>query len=161
MDSIKHNQFTDSVKLLYRKLVVLISILMIFVCMLFYVMIDPNFSAFKQNNAETDYVANNEDEDWDKIENGIHLRTGFVEGEGLMETVNNCTGCHSAKLVTQNRMSKERWAATIDWMQKTQNLWDLGPNEEIIINYLVTNYPVQKKGRRKVLTNIEWYELED
>ena len=58
-------------------------------------------------------------------------------------------------------MSKERWNATIRWMQETQNLWDLGDNQEIIVNYLVTNYPVEDKGRRASLTNIEWYELED
>ena len=56
-------------------------------------------------------------------------------------------------------MSEERWNATIRWMQETQNLWDLGPNQEIIVNYLVTNYPVEDKGRRENLTNIEWYDL--
>lgn len=95
------------------------------------------------------------------IENGIHVRTGLVEAEGLMEVVNNCTACHSAKIVTQNRMNAERWNATIKWMQETQNLWDLGKNQEIIVNYLVTNYPPKKKGRREVLTDIEWYELTD
>ncbi len=100
------------------------------------------------------------DDDFDKIENGIHLRTGLIAADGLTEVVNNCTTCHSAQLVTQNRMSRERWVATIRWMQKTQNLWDLGANEEIIINYLVTNYPPLKKGRRAALTDIEWYALE-
>ena len=62
----------------------------------------------------------------DRIENGIHVRTGLIDAEGLMTVVNNCTTCHSAKLVIQNRMNKERWNATIQWMQETQNLWDLG-----------------------------------
>ena len=93
--------------------------------------------------------------------NGIHLRTGFKDGEGLMTVVNNCTNCHSAQLVIQNRMNEERWIETIRWMQKTQNLWDLGPNEKIIVNYLVTNYPPKSKGRREALTNIEWYPLEE
>ncbi|MGB5820395.1 MAG: monoheme cytochrome C, partial [Saonia sp.] len=75
--------------------------------------------------------------------------------------VNNCTNCHSAKLVTQNRMNRERWIATIRWMQETQNLWDLGNNEEIIVNYLVTNYPPKKKGRREILTDIDWYDLQE
>jgi hypothetical protein len=98
-------------------------------------------------------------EDEDRIENGIHMKTGLVEAEGLMIVVNNCTNCHSAKLVTQNRMNTERWNATIKWMQETQNLWDLGGNQEIIVNYLVTNYPPIAKGRRMILTNLEWYEL--
>ena len=42
-------------------------------------------------------------------------------------------------------MNAERWNTTIEWMQETQNLWDLGGNQEIIVNYLVKNYPVQKK----------------
>ena len=97
--------------------------------------------------------------DPDKIENGIHLRTGFAEGEGLTTVINNCTNCHSAKLVTQNRMTKEQWQATIHWMQETQNLWDLGDNEEIILNYLATHYAPTKEGRRKNLQDIEWYTL--
>lgn len=99
--------------------------------------------------------------DEDRIENGIHVRTGLVEADGLMTVVNNCTNCHSSKLVTQNRMNTERWNTTIKWMQETQNLWDLGGNQDIIVNYLVTNYPPIAKGRRMILTNIDWYELED
>ena len=49
----------------------------------------------------------------------------------------------------------------IKWMQETQNLWGLGKNQEVIVNYLVTNYPPIKKGRRMGLTDIDWYELED
>jgi len=78
-----------------------------------------------------------------------------------MLVVNNCTNCHSAKLVTQNKMSAERWDATIRWMQETQNLWDLGENQKPIVDYLVTNYPPTEKGRRTVLKDIDWYELED
>ena len=78
-----------------------------------------------------------------------------------MIVVNNCTNCHSAKLVIQNRMNKERWNATIKWMQETQNLWDLGGNQEIIVNYLVSNYPPEEKGRRMNLSNIDWYALKD
>jgi hypothetical protein len=107
----------------------------------------------------SDYVEVPEEDDFDKIENGIHLRTGFVEGDGLMLVVQHCTSCHSAKLVTQNRMSKEKWLATIRWMQETQNLWDLGLNEEPILNYLSTYYALNEAGRRANLANIEWYEL--
>lgn len=95
----------------------------------------------------------------DRIENGIHVRTGLVDAEGLTQVVNNCTTCHSAQLIIQNRMSRERWEATIRWMQETQNLWELGANQEIIINYLVENYPPDIIGRRATLSNIEWYAL--
>ncbi|CAN0574547.1 unnamed protein product, partial [Ectocarpus sp. 12 AP-2014] len=43
----------------------------------------------------------------------------------------------------------------------TQNLWDLGKNEAIIINYLVSNYPPKELGRRENLGEIEWYVLEE
>jgi hypothetical protein len=35
----------------------------------------------------------------------------------------------------------------------------LGDKKDVIINYLVDNYPVEKKGRREPLTDIEWYPL--
>lgn len=123
--------------------------------LLVFLIVDPTFSVFDRNNN----VAV-EEVDEDKIENGIHLRTGLIDAPGLEVVINNCTNCHSAKLVTQNRMNKERWDATIRWMQKTQNLWDLGDNQKIIVDYLVTNYPIEEKGRRSILTDIEWYELE-
>ena len=58
-------------------------------------------------------------------------------------------------------MNTEGWNTTIKWMQETQNLWDLGGNQEIIVNYLVKNYPPIAKGRRLVLSDIDWYELKD
>ena len=64
------------------------------------------------------------------------LQSGFVNDEGVSQVIQNCTQCHSAKLVTQNKMSKEGWEATIIWMQETQNLWDLGANQERIVGYL-------------------------
>ena len=122
---------------------------------------NPDWTMKKVTEVEPEYVAVQELDDFDKIENGIHMRTGLIEADGLMAVVNNCTNCHSAKLVTQNRMNEERWIATIRWMQETQNLWDLGNNEAIIVNYLVTNYPPKNKGRREILSDIEWYELKD
>lgn len=116
---------------------------------------------FSSNTPEEILVDVSDEDDFDKIENGIHIRTGFVDAPGLMETVQNCTTCHSSQLVLQNRMNKERWAATIRWMQETQNLWDLGKNEDIIINYLVSNYPPKELGRRENLGEIEWYVLEE
>ncbi len=56
-------------------------------------------------------------------------------------------------------MNATRWNATIKWMQETQNLGDLGENQEVIVNYLVTNYPPKEIGRRENLNNIDWYEL--
>ena len=145
-----------------RILIIVSAVFLIIGVIGIYFMVDPTLSFFNSEKPDTEIVdVPKEEDDFDKIENGIHVRTGFVEAEGLMTVVNNCTNCHSAKLVIQNRMNKERWLATIRWMQETQNLWDLGPNEDIIVNYLVTNYPPSKKGRRETLANVEWYELKD
>jgi len=38
-----------------------------------------------------------------EIVDGIHVRTGLKDGEGLMTVVANCTACHSAQLIIQNR----------------------------------------------------------
>ena len=100
--------------------------------------------------------------DPDKVENGIHLQTGLAYAPGFELVKANCTVCHSAKLVTQNRATKEGWSQMIEWMEKTQGLWDLGPNKSRIIDYLATNYAPEEKGRRENINmqEIEWYILE-
>lgn len=155
------NTFQKQVKAIYRLMLGLFGIFALMVATILYIMADPDFSFFLGSTTDTTYVAVAEEDDFDKIENGIHVRTGLVDAEGLMTVVNNCTNCHSAQLVIQNRMNRERWVSTIRWMQETQNLWDLGKNEDIIVDYLVTNYPPKKKGRREILSNIDWYVLED
>ena len=62
---------------------------------------------------------------------------------------NNCVGCHSAKLITQQTGTESRWLALIRWMQATQNLWQFDPDvEKKIIGYLAANYPPQEDRRR-------------
>ena len=124
--------------------------------LLYFRVYDPTFSILKNDSKEV--IA---DIDEDKVENGIHLKTGFIDAVGLKTVINNCTNCHSSKLVIQNRMNADRWNATIKWMQETQNLWELGDNQKVIVDYLVKNYPPVDKGRREGLTNIAWYELKD
>ncbi|MFL1896306.1 monoheme cytochrome C [Aquimarina sp. 2-A2] len=156
----RQEQFRKQVRVIYQLLKVVVSMIIIVAIAGIYLIADPSFSVFKKSAPDSAYIVVQEDEE-DRIENGIHVRSGLVEAEGLMEVVNNCTNCHSSKLVIQNRMTAERWIATIRWMQETQNLWDLGGNEEIIVNYLVTNYPPIKKGRRENLRNVEWYDLQN
>jgi hypothetical protein len=64
-----------------------------------------------------------------------------------------CTICHSAKLITQNRMSRQGWLDTIHYMQKEHGLGPLGGLETPILNYLAKHYDVPKniKRRRKNL----------
>ena len=64
----------------------------------------------------------------------------------------NCTACHSARLITQQRGSAQQWLTMIRWMQKKQNLWQFDPaTEEKIITYLADNYPPGDAQRRAAL----------
>ena len=62
-----------------------------------------------------------------------------------------CTVCHSARLITQNRADRQGWLAMIRWMQDTQGLWPLGENEAPIVDYLAANYGPAATGRRRPL----------
>ncbi len=148
----KDDKLSKGIRRSYRTLIVISALVVAIVVA----------SVYYLDNRKAELVAVEPDaEDPDRVENGIHIRTGFIDAPGMEETIINCTSCHSAELVIQNRMNKERWHATIDWMQESQNLWDLGENEEIIVNYLIKNYPVIAKGRRAELKNIEWYDLQN
>lgn len=156
----EHSKFKQQVKAIYRLMAGLFGLFIVVAVGILLLLSNPDWTRKKAPEAEQEYVAIPEEDEFDKIENGIHVRTGLVEAEGLMTVVNNCTNCHSAKLVTQNRMTADGWRSTIKWMQDSQNLWDLGKNEELIINYLATYYAPERKGRRENLTNVEWYKLE-
>ena len=70
--------------------------------------------------------------------------------------------CHSAKLVTQNRATRDGWEEMIRWMQAKQGLGDLGANEPVILDYLAANYAPEEIGRRANLNveSIKWYVLD-
>lgn len=74
--------------------------------------------------------------------------TGLVDAEGHNLVAAHCSACHSAKLIAQNNMSRERWLSTIRWMQKTQKLWPLGEAEPKILDYLSTWYGPKTHSRR-------------
>lgn len=96
-----------------------------------------------------------------QIKDGIHQPTGLIADDNLMLIIANCTGCHSAKLITQNQATREGWESIIRWMQKNQNLHDLGDNERAILDYLAEHYAPKAKGRRPPLENVDWYKLEE
>ncbi|MEM9930252.1 MAG: hypothetical protein AAF840_10565 [Bacteroidota bacterium] len=97
-----------------------------------------------------------------EVRNGIHVPTGFVYAEGFDIVRGTCTACHSAKLVTQNRATREGWEEMIRWMQAKQGLWDLGKQEPVILDYLAEHYAPEEVGRRANLDveEVEWYVLE-
>ena len=94
------------------------------------------------------------------VVNGIHTPTGLIADDGYLLVRNYCGSCHSFELIRNKRATREGWLSTIRWMQRTQGLWDLGENEKPILDYLAKNYAPEDTGRRKQLTDIEWYKLE-
>jgi len=155
----QQEKYFEAVAQIRKLMLRLIVVFLIMIAVIVHSLLAPDVFVLGNSPHEEPYAWVEEAMD-DRIENGIHVRTGFISDTGLMTVVANCTNCHSAKLVTQNRMSKERWRATIRWMQETQNLWDLGDKEAIILEYLASNYAPIQKGRRQNLKKIEWYVLE-
>ena len=99
--------------------------------------------------------------DYALVEDGIHVATGLAHDENFELVRAVCTSCHSAKLITQNRATREGWRDMIRWMQATQKLPDLGTAEPTILDYLAKHYAPENKGRRAILISeeIEWYVL--
>lgn len=124
-----------------------------------------DFNFQKNRITKSSYASNKTSldiDDWDKVENGIHVTSGLVYADNFDIIRANCTACHSGKLVAQNRATREGWEQMIRWMQQTQGLWDLGKNEPIILDYLAKYYAPKEVGRRANIdvAKVEWYILE-
>lgn len=75
--------------------------------------------------------------------------TGFITAPGWETVRNNCTACHSSKLITQNSGSREHWLSLIRWMQDKQGLWQFDADtENTILDYLSQNYGPKSGARR-------------
>ncbi len=120
-----------------------------------YILLNPKTST----ELKSDEIASNAGFTGPAVVNGIDVESSLIAKGDYLVVKQNCTSCHSGKLITQNRMDRESWVGTIRWMQETQNLGPLYDNEEKILDYFEKYYPPQKKGRRQRLQNIEWYEL--
>ena len=70
---------------------------------------------------------------------------GLPPGEGVDLVLENCTACHSTEIIRENHMSLEAWDKTITWMQEKQELWELGKDRKIILDYLSKAQGVEKK----------------
>jgi len=119
---------------------------------------EPNPAMVVDNRAKT---GSKNEMNQDRVVDGIHIATGMIYDQNFSLVKNACTSCHSAKLITQNRASREGWKQMIRWMQATQGLPDLGKSERKILDYLAKNYAPEESGRRKNLdyAEIEWYTL--
>ena len=74
--------------------------------------------------------------------------SGFIIDEGWELTNAHCAACHSAKLVTQNRMDRSGWEDSIRLMQAEHGLWDLGEAELAILDYLTRHYGITETRSR-------------
>lgn len=87
--------------------------------------------------------------------------TGLIVDENLYMVKAQCTSCHSTKLITANRFTRDGWKQKIRWMQANHNLWELGDAEIPVLDYLEKNYsPTASVARRAPLKDIKWYKLE-
>lgn len=89
--------------------------------------------------------------------------TGLAVDENLMLVKAQCTACHSSRLILQSRFSREKWIERIRWMQRTQNLWDLGESEPAVLSYLVKHYgPANSAfdGRREPVKTPQWHKTD-
>lgn len=61
------------------------------------------------------------------------------EGRDLVEVL--CDACHSLKLVTQQRLSRDSWSETLVWMVEDQGMPELdAESEALILDYLEQHY---------------------
>lgn len=97
----------------------------------------------------------------------IDPESKLVVDEGYILVKQQCQACHNLELVTQNYFTREVWLEKIRWMQAEQNLWDLGENEDPILDYLAKYFNPEKKPghqftvkRRQNLKVEEWYALD-
>lgn len=164
----EHNPFLKPLLYLINWIVVLI--VAVFIFLLFKKPLQDQFISPKYTADElASYTQQREiirlskrQNDFDLIENGIHVKTGLIADQHLDLVITRCTSCHSAQLITQNRATRDGWKEMFIWMQKTQGLVDLGDAEPKLLDYLAKNYAPEHIGRRANLdiSNIDWYVLE-
>ncbi len=64
---------------------------------------------------------------------------GLPPGPGREEVYAACAACHSIKLVVQQRLNRDFWDETLDYMVKEQAMPELEADERaVILDYLST-----------------------
>ncbi len=70
------------------------------------------------------------------------------EGKDKNLVIAFCSPCHSVKLVSQNRMTRNNWDKTLLWMEKKQNMHPLPSDiRKKILDYLETNFSLADNKR--------------
>ena len=63
------------------------------------------------------------------------------EGEGRDTVFYMCSACHSMAIVTQQGLSRKRWADVLDWMVEEQGMAELDDvTRNEILDYLAAHY---------------------
>ncbi len=117
------------------------------------------FTAAIRQNAGLEPTAENQRTKNDSTD----AETGLALDKDLVLVKAHCTGCHSAKMITQIRLKRDEWQERIRWMQRNHKLWDLGESEKPVLAYLEKHYSPDKTAysRREALRNIKWHRLEN
>jgi len=90
----------------------------------------------------------------------IDTQSGLIIDSGFAAVKKQCSLCHSAQLITQNKASHQGWQDTLRWMQEKQGMQSLSQQTEtLILNYLAKNYAPEQTGRRKPLVVEKWKKL--
>ena len=162
MENNKDNESNFDIQF-YRRIGMLISavsaVLVIVIVFFLYLAFSSQVRMSKKISHAQEIVV--EEDDFDKVENGIHVATGLAFDDNFQVVRSSCTSCHSAQLIIQNRSTREGWEEIIRWMQATQGLTDLGDREPMILDYLAKHYAPKETGRRPNIdiASIEWYNL--
>jgi hypothetical protein len=76
--------------------------------------------------------------------------TGLIIADNYELVVENCTTCHSAQNIIQQRGSRLTWLGVIRWMQETQGLQEFDSDTETkMLDYLETNYAPETTIERR------------
>jgi hypothetical protein len=80
---------------------------------------------------------------------------GLPPGEGQDLVYGTCTPCHSARLITQQGMTRERWDSTLTWMVESQGMPELPDDmRDDILDYLAEHFPADKRGGQPGMTRM-------
>ncbi len=68
---------------------------------------------------------------------GVENFRGLPPGRGREAVFYTCSACHSILLVVQQRLSRDVWDETLDYMVKEQAMPEMEPDERaVILDYL-------------------------
>lgn len=71
----------------------------------------------------------------------------FPDGTNRDEVFYYCTACHSSRLVSNQRMSRERWDESLTWMTERHGMGELeGEMREAFLDYLADAFGPDSAG---------------